>query len=68
MRMPRRLRISLASKCQLLFGAAVHTLRVRDVMIAGRWVLRDGRFVDLDEEEIYAKGREAAEALWRRIG
>ncbi|UCF10243.1 MAG: amidohydrolase family protein, partial [Candidatus Bipolaricaulota bacterium] len=52
----------------MLFGAAAHTLRVRDVMIAGRWVLRDGEFVDLDEERIYAHGREAADALWRKIG
>jgi putative selenium metabolism protein SsnA len=52
----------------LLFGTAVHSLRVTDLMVAGRWVLRDGRFAELDEDAIYARGREQAETLWRAIG
>jgi len=52
----------------LLFGNAVHTLRVADVMVAGRWILRDARFVDLDEAAIYARGREEAAKLWAKIG
>jgi len=51
----------------LLFGPAVHTLRVRDLFVAGRPLLRGGAFVDLDEAGVVARGREAASALWRRI-
>ncbi len=51
----------------LLFGISVHTLRVSDLLVAGRLILRDGWFVDLDEEAIYAHAREQAKALWERI-
>ncbi len=51
----------------LLFGAAVHTVRVTDSFVAGRPVLRDGAFVDVDEEAVYAHAREQASALWRRL-
>jgi len=51
----------------LLFGAAVHTWRVSGLIVGGREVLRDGRFVDLDEATIYAQAREEAKALWDRI-
>jgi cytosine/adenosine deaminase-related metal-dependent hydrolase len=52
----------------LLFGTAVHSLRVSDLFVAGRPILRDGTFVDLDEEAEYAQAREEAASLWRRIG
>ena len=52
----------------LLFGVAVHSLRVTDLFVAGRPVLRDGGFVDLDEPGIYARAREQASALWNRLG
>jgi len=52
----------------LLFGAAVHTVRVSDVFVDGRPLLREGRFVDLDESATYAHAREQADRLWRRIG
>jgi len=52
----------------LLFGTAVHSLRVTDSFVAGRQILRDGRFVDLDEEAIYAHAREQAASLWKRLG
>ena len=52
----------------LLYGAAVHTLRVTDLMVNGRFVLRDGRFVDVDEAGIYAVAREAAARLWENVG
>ncbi len=52
----------------LLFGTAVHSLRVADLFVAGRAILRDGAFVDVDEEAVYAHAREQAERLWSRLG
>jgi putative selenium metabolism protein SsnA len=52
----------------LLFGTAVHALRVSDSFVAGRPILRDGQFVDLDETAIYAHAREQAASLWKRLG
>jgi len=52
----------------LLFGMAVHTLRVSDLIVAGRDVIRNGRFVEIDEVAAYAMAREAADGLWKRIG
>lgn len=52
----------------LLFGSAVHTMRVSDSFVAGRPILRDSQFVDLDEEAIYAHAREQADSLWKRMG
>ncbi|MCD5415706.1 putative aminohydrolase SsnA [Candidatus Bipolaricaulota bacterium] len=49
----------------ILFGIAVHSLRVTDLFVAGRAVLRDGRFCDFDEDEVYAHAREQAARLWR---
>ena len=51
----------------LLFGIAVHTLRVSDLYVAGRPVLRRGGFADLDERGEYAHAREEARRLWKRI-
>ena len=51
----------------LLFGAAVHTLRVSDLIVAGRSVLRDGAFVEIDESAVYAEARAEAQGLWDRI-
>ncbi len=52
----------------LLFGTAVHSLRVADLFVAGRRILRDGGFVDVDEDAVYARAREQAERLWGRLG
>jgi putative selenium metabolism protein SsnA len=52
----------------LLFGVAVHSLRVADLFVAGRPILRDGAFVDIDENAAYARAREQAERLWSRLG
>ena len=52
----------------LLFGTAVHSMRVTDSFVAGRPILRDSCFVDLDEEAIYAHAREQAASLWKRLG
>lgn len=52
----------------LLFGTAVHSMRVTDSFVAGRAILRDSRFVDLDEAAIYAHAREQAASLWKRLG
>ena len=51
----------------LLFGISVHSLRVSELFVAGRLILRDGRFLNLDEETIYAHAREQAKTLWKRI-
>ncbi len=50
----------------ILFGLAVHSLRVSDLLVAGRMILKAGRFCDLDEEEIYAHAREQAARLWKK--
>ncbi len=52
----------------LLFGVAVHSLRVSDSFVAGRPILRSGQFVDLDEEAVYAQARDQASKLWNRLG
>ncbi len=52
----------------LLFGTAVHSMRVTDSFVAGRQILCEGRFVELDEEAIYAHAREQAASLWKRLG
>jgi putative selenium metabolism protein SsnA len=41
--------------------------RVRDVMVAGRWVVRERRLTLADQDEIAATAREAAGRLWRRM-
>ncbi len=51
----------------LLFGIAVHDVRVSDLFVAGRPVLRHGTFVQLDEAAELAHAREQADALWRRV-
>jgi putative selenium metabolism protein SsnA len=48
-----------------MFGIA--SARVRDVLIAGRLVVRDRRLVGVDAEAIAAAGREAARRLWTRL-
>jgi putative selenium metabolism protein SsnA len=40
---------------------------VRDVMVAGRWVVRERRHQMIDETELAARGREAARRLWSRM-
>ena len=52
----------------LLFGIAVHNLRVTDLFVAGERILSDGAFVDVDEEAVYANAREQAQRLWDRLG
>ena len=51
----------------LLFGVAVHALRVSDLYVAGDRVLQNGQFVRVDEKAELAKAREQADALWQRI-
>jgi putative selenium metabolism protein SsnA len=40
---------------------------VRDVLVAGEVVVRDGRLTRAEESEVRARSREAADALWRRM-
>jgi putative selenium metabolism protein SsnA len=49
----------------LLFGLGA--ARVNDVIVDGRVVVRDGVCINVDEERIYARAREVAAALWRRM-
>jgi cytosine/adenosine deaminase-related metal-dependent hydrolase len=50
----------------LLFGVAVHALRVSDLFVAGQPVLRRGAFVHVDEAAELAHAREQAALLWTR--
>lgn len=49
----------------LLFG--LRAARVRDVVVDGHVVVRDGVCTNVDEERIYARAREAAARLWSRL-
>ena len=49
----------------LLFGLGA--ARVRDVVVDGHVVVRDGVCVNVDEERIYARAREIAARLWSRL-
>lgn len=49
----------------LIFGAS--SRHVRDVFVAGRGVVREGRVVTVDEARIRAQARAAAEALFARM-
>lgn len=50
----------------LLFGLVSHP-QVDNVMIHGRWVLRQGAFQTVDEAEILARARSQARKLWKRF-
>ncbi|MGH2750586.1 MAG: amidohydrolase family protein [Actinomycetota bacterium] len=49
------------------FLFALTAATVRDVMVAGRWVVRDRRHLLVDEEELAARCRTSAPALWERM-
>ncbi|ONH31041.1 amidohydrolase family protein [Pseudofrankia asymbiotica] len=51
---------------QLVWNAPTHT--VRDVLVAGRPVVRDGHVTTLDESELWAWARERSAALLSRAG
>lgn len=40
---------------------------VRDVMVAGEWVVRDRRLTRADQDELAAAAAEQADRLWRRL-
>ena len=40
---------------------------VRDVMVAGEWVVLDRRLVRADQDELAARARREAERLWKRL-
>jgi putative selenium metabolism protein SsnA len=50
----------------LLFG--VDRSHVHSVMVDGRWVVRERRLVTLDRDEVFARARRSAPAVWRRMG
>jgi putative selenium metabolism protein SsnA len=41
---------------------------VRDLLVAGRAVMRNRRIVGIDERQVFFKTREAAKRLWSRMG
>lgn len=49
----------------LVFGLGAS--HVRDVMVAGRWVVRERRHLLVDESQLAARCREAASRLWNRM-
>lgn len=55
--------VNLAGHVVFGFTAA----HVRDVMVAGRWVVRNRRHALVDENELAARCREAAPLLWKRM-
>ena len=48
----------------LLFGMGVAP--VHSTMVAGRFVMREGRVLGVNEEEVFARTRELAQKLWKR--
>jgi cytosine/adenosine deaminase-related metal-dependent hydrolase len=48
-----------------VFGLAAR--HVRDVMVAGEWVVRDRRLVRADQDALAADARRDAARLWRRL-
>ena len=49
----------------LLFG--IDRSHVRSVLVAGRWVVRDGRVLGVDTAAAFARAQAAAPQLWRRM-
>jgi putative selenium metabolism protein SsnA len=49
----------------LLFG--IDAQHVNSTMVAGRWLMRDRRVQEMDEQRIHARARELARALWKRL-
>lgn len=41
--------------------------RVTDVMVNGRWVMREGRMLTMDEERVRARAREESRRLWAKM-
>jgi len=48
-----------------IFGLSARS--VRDVMVAGEWVVRDRRLARADERELAAGANAQAQRLWRRL-
>lgn len=48
-----------------IFGLS--SRHVRDVMVAGRWVVRDGRLALVDQDALAAEARREAARLWARL-
>jgi putative selenium metabolism protein SsnA len=49
------------------FLFSLSSRHVRDVMVGGRWVMRDRRVLTSDEAAIRREGSEVAERLWQRM-
>ncbi len=60
-------REGLSLNLSLFFLFGLTAAAVRDVMVEGRWVVRNRRHQLVDEGELAARCREAAPILWRRM-
>jgi len=47
--------------------AGVQPTMFTGVMVAGRWVCRNGVAVNIDVDAVYARARQLAAAVWRRM-
>jgi len=47
--------------------AGLHAGRIKHVMAAGRWIVRDGEVTTVDVEAVYARAARAAARLWVRM-
>ncbi len=53
-----------------IVSAFIHNGQADDVeavMVDGRWLMRDGKLLTIDEEDVVARAEEMGQALWRRL-
>ena len=53
-----------------IVSAYIHNGQADDVeavMVDGRWLMKDGKLLTIDEEDIVARAEEMGQALWRRL-
>ena len=53
-----------------IVSAYIHNGQADDVeavMVDGRWLMRDGKLLTIDEEDVVARAEEMGQALWRRL-
>jgi cytosine/adenosine deaminase-related metal-dependent hydrolase len=48
-----------------MFGLSAE--QVESVMVGGKWILRKGEIVGVDEEQVRADARQEAHQLWQRM-
>ena len=53
-----------------IVSAYIHNGQADDVeavMVDGRWLMKDGKLLTIDEEDVVARAEEMGQALWRRL-